>query len=156
MRPHGISEPATFETPAVRTFRHIYLCLFWAAATLACAAFTAAAGTGGAFYAGFITLAYAAQAMIAEALGVSVRPDMVYVPRRPTSSTPLLILWRPKIAPTGIHYLTLLPPSVVGERVRIRSSASRLSLFFRNREQRRAFFDAVRRVNARIEIYKGR
>ena len=103
---------------------------------------------------GGLLLAYAAQGLIAEWLGVRVTPDAVTSPKR-FANAPCFTLWRKRVSLDRILDITSRSKSLGFERVVLRTSPSdRILMLFPNRETKLAFFSAVRTFAPKTSIYR--
>ena len=103
---------------------------------------------------GGLLLAYAAQGLIAEWLGVRVTPDAVTSPKR-FANAPCFTLWRKRVSLDRILDITSRSKSLGLERVVLRTSPSdRILMLFPNRETKLAFFSAVRAFAPKTSIYR--
>ena len=103
---------------------------------------------------GGLLLAYAAQGLIAEWLGVRVTPDAVISPRR-FANAPCFTLWRKRASLDRILDITSMSKSLGLDRVVLRTSPSdRILMLFPDRETKLAFFSAVRAFAPKTSIYR--
>lgn len=144
--------PPGFERGSVRL--NLW-CAIWAIAAVLGAAMAVLAARPGVLLFGLSLTAYALQAALAEYLGVKVGREAVSTPRRLISAAPLITFWREEIPLNEIIEVAALPNAFGVERVIARRAFNlRTPVFFPTREAKLSFFDAIKRFNPNVSIYR--